>query len=194
MKERKQPESFIDFLEKFSKKETDVFWVYDIQSNKIIHVSQSYEQVYGKSCIALLMKSDSFRDVTHPEDVPIVEDLLRELESGHSSEFEYRIIHPSSKIRWITSRIIPFHVNGKHIWSVISSKDITKKKVSTSVYESEKILKVILDKTSDFILLLDTNKKILLANKTVSKLFEIEQMELIGTHVSHLFPPNCTKS
>jgi len=190
MKERKQTESFVDFLERFSENGTDVFWVYEIKSNKIIHVSQSYEHVYGKSCIGLLMQPDSFRDVAHPEDGPKVEDLLREIEKGQTSEFEYRIIHPSSKIKWISSRIIPFHLKGKHVWSVISSKDITNnKRISSSVHGTEKILNAILNKTSDFILLLDKNKKILLANKTVYRLFEIEQMDLIGMHISHLFPP-----
>lgn len=188
MKKQEQ-ESFVDFLDKFSDNGTDVFLVYEIKSNKIIHVSQSYEQVYGKSCIGLLLDPDSFRDATHPEDASIVERHIYELKKGNSSEVEYRIIHPSTEIRWIFSRIIPFHIRGKHAWSVISSKDITKnKKTNNNIYESEYILKVILDKSSDFIILFDVNKKILLTNKTVSKFFEMEQTDLVGTHISHLLP------
>lgn len=189
MEEHRQSESFVNFLESFSSNHTDVFWVYELKSNKIIHVSQSYEQVYGISCIGLMMNPDSFRDVTHPEDVSIVENLIAEQKTGHSLEFEYRIIHPSSMIKWILSKIIPFHLKGKLVWSVVSSKDITKKKrPRNSSYESERFLSTILDST-DFILLLDINRKILLANKTVSRNTEIERKNLIGTHVFNIFPP-----
>ncbi len=189
MNEDRQTESFVNFLESFSNNHADVFWVYELKSNKIIYASPSYEQVFGKSCIGLLMDPESFRDVTHPKDVATVDNLINELKTGDSLSFEYRIIHPNSRIRWINSRIIPFHLSGKHVWSVVSSKDVThKKKIKNSVYESEKILKIILDTTSDFILLSDINQKILLANKTVSKNIEIEQKNLIGNHLSSLFP------
>lgn len=189
MNEDRQTESFVDFLERFSDNHSDVFWVYELKSNKIIYVSPSYEQVFGKSCISLMMDPKSFRDVTHPKDVATVDNLINELKTGDSVAFEYRIIHPSSRVKWMLSRIIPFHLKGKHIWSVVSSKDITKnKKINSSVYESERILKIILDTTSDFILLSDINQKIILANKTVSRNIEIEQKNLIGTHLSSLFP------
>lgn len=189
MNENRQTESFVNFLESFSDNRADVFWVFELKSNKIIYVSPSYEQVFGKSCIGLLMDPESFRDVTHPKDVATIDNLINELKTGDSLTFEYRIIHPSSRIRWILSRIIPFHLSGRHVWSVVSSKDVThKKKIKSGVYESEKILKIILDTTSDFILLSDINQKILLANKTVSKNIEMEQKNLIGTQLSSLFP------
>lgn len=189
MNEHRQTESFVNFLERFSDNQADVFWVYELKSNKVIYVSPSYEQVFGKSCIGLLMDPESFKDVTHPKDIATVDNLINELKTGDSVSFEYRIIHPSSRVKWILSRIIPFHLKGKHVWSVVSSKDVTKKKkIKSSVYESEKILKIILDTTSDFILLSDINQKIILANKTVSKNIEVEQKNLIGTHLSSLFP------
>lgn len=190
MNQDSQTESFVNFLERFSDNQSDVFWVYELKSNKIIYVSPSYEQVFGKSCIGLLMEPQSFKDVTHPKDVTTVDNLIRDLKTGDSVAFEYRIIHPSSRVKWILSRIIPFHLKGKHVWSVVSSKDVTKKKkINSSVYESEKILKIILDTTSDFILLSDIHQKIILANKTVSKNIEVEQKNLIGMHLSSLFPP-----
>lgn len=85
----------------------DVFWIADLQIQKVLYVSPAYETVWGRRCEDLYRKFDNWLDAIHPDDRSSVAQTFREqLPQGRFNQ-EYRIIRPDGSMRWIRDRAFP---------------------------------------------------------------------------------------
>jgi PAS domain S-box-containing protein len=101
-----------------------VFWIRDLESNKITYISSGYQELTGKSCESLYEDVNSFIELIHPEDMKIVTDNNDNRGNG-TSEAIFRIITSNGSIKWIKTRSNPVKEIGKINSLVGSIQDIT---------------------------------------------------------------------
>ncbi len=119
---------------------TEVFWLRDRSSGRLLYVSPAYKQVFGRPVEELLENPDSFLERVHPEDRPRVREVRQRLaEQGTDISMEYRIIDAEGQVRWIWARTYPVTAaNGDIIRYAGIAADITRlKRTEESLRESE---------------------------------------------------------
>lgn len=86
----------------------DVLYLFDVRRRRIVFVSQSVEQVLGRSPREVAaMGGDFVGTLVHPDDQPrLVEENRRfaALRDGEMLEYEYRMRHADGTFRWVRSR------------------------------------------------------------------------------------------
>ncbi|WP_082129674.1 sensor histidine kinase [Aneurinibacillus tyrosinisolvens] len=81
-------------------------WWYDGKLKKIPFISQGLGKITGYPS-EMFTDQNSWKDIIHPDDVPIFETLSANLRRGIPDISEYRILHANGKIRWVQNRILP---------------------------------------------------------------------------------------
>ena len=108
----------------------EVFWLLDVDTQRVIYVSPAIERVWGISCEDFLSNPNAWRDSIHPEDLDYV---LKEAENQGHSEYNvvYRIIDTRGETRWILDRGYQIsNVSGKIYRMAGLAEDITTRKHS----------------------------------------------------------------
>jgi len=86
---------------------TEVFWMSDLEMEKLFYVSQAYEQIWGRPVDELYQDVRTFIEAVHPEDRASVMAVISKQKQGIVFEQEYRIVRPDGQIRWIWDRGFP---------------------------------------------------------------------------------------
>lgn len=106
----------------------EIFWMRDLEKNKILYVSPSYEKIWGRSCRSLYEEPASFIESIYPEDRPQVLAAMKKI-PFELGELEYRIVHPDGSIRWIRDRAFPIRNEKGEIYRISGvAEEITKRK------------------------------------------------------------------
>lgn len=79
----------------------EVFWIVDVEIERMLYVSPGYERVWGHSRSSLYKDPQSFLDAVHPEDRDLMLFNLKLQKIGQPYDHEYRIIRPDGAVRWI---------------------------------------------------------------------------------------------
>lgn len=94
------PEPFRQMAEASSQ----VFYLHEAETCRMLYVSPAYETVFGRSCEGLYARPESWSDMIHPDDRAVVEqDRRRGIQAGEYA-LEYRIVRPDGEIRWIDDK------------------------------------------------------------------------------------------
>jgi PAS domain S-box-containing protein len=96
------PECFRQLAENVS----DVFYILDLQSPRMMYVSPAYEKLWARPVGSLYEQPDSWLLVVHPEDRPRVAELGNP-ERYLSWDMEYRVLRADGSVRWISDRAFP---------------------------------------------------------------------------------------
>lgn len=107
----------------------EVFWLRDIETDRLLFISDSYQKVFGKPKSTLLKDNSSWSDHIHPED----KDRVRKAYETQAFEGEfnqdYRILMKDGSIKWLNSRVFPIeNEQGKVVRLSGFTEDITVKK------------------------------------------------------------------
>ena len=132
-----------DIFRQFAENSCGVILIRELSLGRLLYVSPAYEKLWGKSCDSLYQNPDSWMDSLHPEDRDRIMQVYQpKAIVGFFSE-EYRIIHPSGKIRWIWGRCFPIkNSNGTTYRIAAIAEDITERKnTEIALKESEQRLK-----------------------------------------------------
>jgi PAS domain S-box-containing protein len=106
----------------------EVFWISDLEQGRMIYVSPSYEDLFGRKPELLYEDHDRWLEAVHPDDLPKLSDSFAG-DSTLTHELEYRIIRPDGSIRWIRARGFPVRNESGMIYRYCGvSEDITKRK------------------------------------------------------------------
>lgn len=84
-----------------------IYWVRALPSRHCEYISQAYERITGRPVSSMLQKPDSWLELIHPEDRPVVDHMLAQQLKGESTEAYYRIISASGDIHWLWDRSFP---------------------------------------------------------------------------------------
>ncbi len=85
-----------------------VFWMFDINKDRILYVSPAFDKVWGFSSAALYQEHGWLLQTVHPEDRDRFTAFLTKLKSEPAEE-SYRIIRPDGSVRWILGRTFPIY-------------------------------------------------------------------------------------
>ena len=126
---------------------TDVFWMSEPASSKILYVSPAYESIWGRSCESLYEAPSSFLEAVHPEDRGRVVAMLDKQARGASTAEEYRIVRPDGVVRWVWDRRFPVRGEVGSVHRVAGiAEDITERKLADEeLRESEARLRRIVE-------------------------------------------------
>lgn len=81
----------------------EVFWMLDIDTERVLYVSPAFEKVWGISAAALYQNRNLLIDTVHPEDRDRCMAFFSKVKSEPREE-TYRIVRPDGSVRWIHDR------------------------------------------------------------------------------------------
>jgi PAS domain S-box-containing protein len=125
-----------------------------------LYVNRSFCEITGYSAEDL--KSKSWRDITHPDDIKITEELIDSLLNGEKGRdrFEKRFMHKTGRIIWTdVSTYLQRDNDGNPLYFITTIYDITERKIAEAeIYQLNKELE---DRVSERTAQLeDTNKEL----------------------------------
>ena len=114
----------------------EVFWMSDIEIQRMFYVSPSYELMWGRSRQSLYDNPKSFLESIHPEDQSRVLSDLEAQKIGQPFDHEYRIIRFDGSIRWIWDRGFPVPSEGEQVTLYVGiASDISQRKRAEEVLQ-----------------------------------------------------------
>jgi PAS domain S-box-containing protein len=106
----------------------EVVWMIDYPGYRLVYISPSYEQVWGRSCESLRDNGTAFLDAIHPGDQDRVRAALAKQAQGQYNE-EYRITRPDGSIVWIRDRAFPIRDEHGNVYRIVGiASNITEQK------------------------------------------------------------------
>ncbi|GAB4228957.1 MAG: hypothetical protein Kow00121_57940 [Elainellaceae cyanobacterium] len=109
----------------------DVFWIMDIQDEKVLYISPACEQSWGCSQESLIANPKSWLEAVYPDDRQRVEAEFLNYALNRRFVQEYRIVHPDGSLRWIRNRSFPIHEENGRIQRLAGiAEDITDRKLT----------------------------------------------------------------
>jgi PAS domain S-box-containing protein len=107
----------------------EVFWMSDLEKNKILFISSGYEKIWSETRESLYSSPRKWVEAIHPEDRErVLRDALLKQKSG-DYDVEYRIIRSDGTLRWIHDRAFPVRNAGGTIDRIAGiAEDITGRK------------------------------------------------------------------
>jgi PAS domain S-box-containing protein len=118
------------YFQQWAENVHQVFWVRDIEADKMVYVSPAYETIWGRSCALLYQQPRSFLDAVHEQDYARVLAAVSR-QNGENEWFneEYRIVRPDGSVRWVRARNFPIRDEGGRVYRVAGvAEDITELK------------------------------------------------------------------
>lgn len=85
---------------------TEVFYLTEVSTNKVLFISETYEDVYGQSVDSLYEDSLTWSKNIHEDDKAKVVAAYRNATEGTYDE-EYRLVLPNGDIKWVRDRAFP---------------------------------------------------------------------------------------
>jgi len=108
---------------------SDVFFLREAGSGKMLYLSPAYEAIWGCSRERLYANPEAWAERIHPDDRSVALQKYREGLVSGSLEYQYRIVRPDGLIRWIETRSYPVRDGAGNMVRVAGiAKDITERK------------------------------------------------------------------
>lgn len=152
-------------------------WELNLVTNEVSW-SEQIDEIYGfdKSTPQSMEK---FWKVVYPEDIPLVEQNIREAFRGDKSvAVDYRVIHPAGKIHVVRSIAeVFFGPDGKPEKMMGVAQDVTDRKKAE---EELHLAAQVFDSSLDGIMVIDKEEKIRSVNKAFGALTGYAQEEVLG--------------
>ncbi|MHC4528518.1 MAG: PAS domain S-box protein [Planctomycetota bacterium] len=136
---------------------SEVFWLYDLDSDEFIYVSPAYETIFGTSRQGLYENPRRWVDAVHTDDrARIMRDFQKE-RRGIPFEDEYRIVRPDGGLRWIKDRGFAISDETGRVFRIAGiAEDITERKQAESaLYDSEERFRTLFEHAGDALFLID---------------------------------------
>jgi diguanylate cyclase (GGDEF)-like protein/PAS domain S-box-containing protein len=155
---------------------------------RFLKVNRSLCEIVGYSEKELL--TINFRNLTHTEDisqcVPYVEKMLREEIPYY--QIEERFIHKRGYVIWILlNSSLVRGAQGQPLYFVFQVQDITdSKKAEIAIKDARGFAENIIDTIREPLLVLDSDLRVILANRSFSKVFKVTLEETTGQYIYDL--------
>lgn len=184
IKSKKQFQSLIENI-------SGVYWVNDLNRNRTLYISPSFETIWGRKCEELYKDPAAFIEAIHPDDKERLFNLYKNLFNISQLSLSYRIIRPNGEIRWILARInvVDDHEGQKTEYGY--AEDITEQKnAETIVRESENRLRTIYETEPECIKLLNSKGELLEMNPAGLAMIEADNLDMVkGKQVLGIVAP-----
>src|SRR5262249_2964571 len=162
----------------------EVFWMADVDLQRIHYISPSYERVWGRSRESLYQSPASFLDALHPEDRQRTIADLEARNAGKPFDHEYRIIQPDGSVRRIWDRGFPVRSDGGAVTHYIGvAQDITERqRMYEQLRESEERFSNAFEYAPIGMALVTLDGRTLRVNHAMSHMLGYDRDELLAMH------------
>jgi len=154
----------------------------NLQDGRILQANEKYCEITGRSEQEL--KGLDVCSITHPDDVALHLERLRELAQGRTEcfEMEKRYVRPDGSIRWGNLLVAPMGAVGKVPTYVMGMvQDITERKqAEEALRESEARNRLIVDTASEGIWLSGADLRTTFVNARMVEMLGYRQEEMLG--------------
>jgi two-component system cell cycle sensor histidine kinase/response regulator CckA len=178
-----------DILRLITQNSRAVFWASDPTATRILYISPSYEEIYGRSCASLYAKPSSWHEAVHPEDAARVrKEAWRQIDSHSFREIQYRILRPDGAVRWMVDRGFPvFDPQGNMTLVLGLAEDITERKqAEIALQQSEARLHALVESIDEMVLELDAEGTFLNIWTANEELLYRPRHEMLGRRISEV--------
>ncbi|MDJ0802423.1 MAG: PAS domain S-box protein [Desulfobacterales bacterium] len=141
----------------------EVFWLFDLQEERLLYVSPAYDQIWGRSHESLYERFDHWFANIHAEDVKHAQETFNHmLDTGGGEPREYRIVRADGTERWIadTGYAVKDR-DGKIVRIAGIAEDITeRKKAEEALADKASMERIISEASRRFLTLTALDKSI----------------------------------
>lgn len=168
-------------------------WEWEANSKKTL-INDAWAHKFGYKKGELERLFANWRDLVHPEDLPMVSKRLNEHLEGKREVFEaeYRFKTKSGDYRWIMDkgRAIERAADGRLIRSAGTYLDINEKKLSDLlIRRNEQLFTQLFQNSPLGIVLLDEQHKVIQMNKGFEDIFGYAEEEIVGNKLNNILVP-----
>lgn len=156
----------------------EVFWISDIEKEKVLYISPAYEHIWSRSCDSLLKAPRNWLEAIHPDDRDRVQHAASTRQRIGAYDEEYRILRPDGTLRWVRDRAFPVCNAAGKVYRIVGvAQDITEHKNARDRLHEQASL---LDKARDAILVRHLEHGITYWNKSAEMLYGWTMEEVRG--------------
>jgi PAS domain S-box-containing protein len=184
----KQAEEQLRLLSSVTQQVMDSIVITDPNYN-ITYINQAAEDMFGYTLDEVKGKKLSFYSKVKPSEKSS-KDVNKNIQAGKVFSIVTTKKHKDGTQIICDCRLSPLYDENGKIWAVIDvQRDITKQKeVENKLQEHKKLIDNILANTPQGVLVIDSEQRILLANKAFYKIFHLNQRSLNDKLLNELFP------
>lgn len=129
-----------------------VYWVNDLDTQKALYISPSYETIWGRSTEKHYKDPTDFINSIHPDDKPVLFEAYKNILQTKGGKFFYRIIRPDGEIRWIVAKVNVIKGEENHHIEYGYAEDITEqKRAEEELIKSNERFNIVSQATSDIV-------------------------------------------
>ncbi len=165
----------------------EVFWMTDLEKQKIFYVSPAYEKIWGLSCQSVYENPRSFIDAIHLEDRERVLTAFAKQSDGTYDE-TYRVIHPDGRVRWVHDRSFPPILVGACKQVIGVAQDITERKKIESQLEATLAERNAVVQSSVVGICVFDNRIVRWANEAFFRMIGYSEAEFVNQSVRMIYP------
>ena len=162
----------------------------ETQTGRLTRINQKYCEIVGIEANELT--ATTFMAITHPDDLEADLANMESLRAGKIHEFsmEKRYIRPDGTVVWANLTVSHMWKTGEQpLHHIAVVEDITdRKKAEEALRQSEERFRRVVESVADAIVTIDTDSRILSANRATEKLFGYPASELVGQPLTILMP------
>lgn len=176
----------------------EMFYIRDVQSKKILYISDGFERICKKIGLDKISFSD-FLSYLHPDDTDEIEIKYQIIINEKKAvESAYRLLLPNGSMEWILFKSYPIlNSEGEVVKITGLGKLITNRKnLEDKLKESQARIESIVEHTKMNFMLVDKNKNILLMDKLTKQSSNIVHNRQLKENDSilHIIPPSILPS
>jgi PAS domain S-box-containing protein len=168
----------------------EVFWILEINPEKMVYVSPAYKDVFGLSIKEIYKDSRSFLKAVHPDDKEFVVKYFEDTKS--SSDIEFRLLRKTGEVRWV--RALTFQIPDKHgkVYRTTGIvRDITlRKHTETQLKESEARYRAVVEDQTELITRSLPDGTITFLNDAICRYFGLSKEETYNSDFLDYVHPN----
>ena len=169
-----------------------VFWVADINTGKLLYLSPSAQEVFGRDPQELSAKVKWRSEIVLGEDLAQLNQQLGNPDQNSPTSLTYRIVLPSGEQRWIEDRVTVLPGDQNRIGGVAT--DVTAREIELRRLKNvESAYHSLAEAVPMSVVCKDTDGRIIFANKKYCEVAEKSFEQLIGKTSFDLFPADVAK-
>jgi diguanylate cyclase (GGDEF)-like protein/PAS domain S-box-containing protein len=172
---------------------TEVFFLLETDSDKILYVSPTYEELWGRSCESLYQEPNSWLLAIHPEDSYYAMcSIETQFRTGDEFQEEYRIIRPDGSICWVWVRNFAVRNAQGQIYRFVGiAHDITERyQAEEALRRSEEQFRLTFEKAPIGMALTSFDDSFKQVNQALCELLNYTEAELLSLSFSKVFHPD----
>lgn len=168
----------------------DVFYVTDLDAGRLIYLSSTYDNVWGRPAAELMGDLSRFIETIHPDDRAEVERSQALQASGGAVHSEYRIVRPDGEIRWILDRCFPIPDGGRRLSAGVASDITDRREAEERVRAGEERLRLLVESVRDYAIFTTDRDGIITSWPAgATAVFGWSEAEMLGRSVDATFTP-----